>query len=286
MVFSGTQPDDNASIPINSLYRKEDNTFPVMQSEPGGFQDSFSNQSTSPVMSFLRPLITQKAHAITGSGSKAITCPFTSNNIAGNSIIIAIGIGEVEASNITLTITDTNNNTYIQAIKASQGTTLEASIFYAVGIAGGANTITATIAGSSAVNAAIAIQIYECWGLIGLAGTLDQTSTGSNAGSTSPSTGTIVPTIPNELCFAVLASGGGTITAGSNFNLDSGSLLPQGGGIVSFGSQSQALTSIASITPSATLSMSNAWAMATATFKSVTVPVSGTVIASNPSVGT
>src|SRR5580765_6538999 len=144
MGYTGTQPDDNAGIPINSLYRKEDNTFPAFQSEPGGYQDSFNNQSTAAITSFLRPLITQKAHAITGSGSKAITCPFTSNNIAGNSVIVAIGLGEVEASNITLTITDTNNNTYIQAVKASQSTTLEASIFYAVGIVGGANTITAT----------------------------------------------------------------------------------------------------------------------------------------------
>lgn len=276
----GTQPDDAAVVPISSVYSKENNTFPALVAEPGAYQDTNSNQSSAAVMSFLRPLIVQKAHNITGSAGKTLTCAFTNANIAGNSIIVCMGMGEVDnGSTITLAVTDSNSNTYISTPKATQSTTLEAAIFYATNIASGSNTITITIAGASSSNTAIAVEIYEVWGLVNLAGTLDQTSTGSNAGSTSPATGAIVPQAPNELCFAAIASGGGTITAGTNFTLDSGTLSPTGGNLVSFGAESQVLPSINSITPSATLGTSNAWAMCAATFHSVVMPVQGLVIA-------
>jgi lipoprotein-anchoring transpeptidase ErfK/SrfK len=273
----GTQPDDAATVPISSVYSKESNTFPALQSEPGTYKDSFSNQSSAAMMSFLRPLIVQKAHNVTGSGAKTLTCAFAANNIAGNSIIVSMGMGEVDnGTTITLAITDTLANTYTSAVKASQSTTLEAAIFSATNIAAGANTITITIAGGSSSNTAIAVEIYEVWGLVAPT-PLDLTGTGSNAGSTAPATGAMVPIVPNELIFAAIAAGGNTITPGTSWTLDSGTLSPSGGNLVSFGSQSQMLTTFASITPSATLSGSTAWAIAAASFKSVIVPIEGTV---------
>lgn len=275
----GTQPDDAGNVPLSSVYSKENNTFPALAAEPGAYKDANTNQSSAAVMSFLRPLIVQKAHNVTGSGAKTVTCAFTGNNIAGNSIIVAMGMGEVDnGSTITLAITDTLTNTYTSAVKASQSTTLEAAIFYAVNVAAGANTITITIAGGSSANTAIGVEIYEVWGIVT---PVDQTATGNNAGSTSPATGAVTPIVPNELAFAAISAGGNTITAGAGWTLDSTSLSPTGGNLVSFGVESQALTAFASLTPSATLSGSTSWAMAAATFKSVIVPIEGTIRVSN-----
>lgn len=273
----GTQPDDGANVPISTVYSKENNSFPALQAEPGAYKDSNSNQSSAAVMSFLHPLIVQKNHSVTGSGAKTLTCAFSSNNIAGNSIIVALGMGEVDnGSTITLAVTDTNSNAYLRAASASQSTTLEAAIFYVNNIAAGANTVTVTIAGGSSSNTAIAVEIYEVWGLIAPTA-VDQTATGNNAGSTSPATGAVVPAVPNEIIVAAISAAGGTITSGTNWTLDSTSLAPTGGNLVSFGVESQLLDTFSSITPSATLSASNAWAMVAASFKTVVVPVQGAV---------
>jgi hypothetical protein len=276
MAFN-TEPLDASLIPISSGYSKENNSFPALVMEPGAYQDAFSNQSSAVVMSFLRPKIWQSAHNVTGSGAKTLTCAFGNNNIAGNSIVVCVGMGEVEGANTTLTITDSSGNAYTEAVSASQSTTLEAAIFYATNIAAGSNTVTVTIAGSSSSNTAIAVEIYEIFGLIAEPGALDATNTGSNAGSTSVSTGAVVPAVPNELVFVAIAAAGGTITAGTGWTLDSGTLSPTGGNLVSFGAQSRLRTQITSLTPSATLSVSNAYAAACATFKSAIVPIEGTV---------
>lgn len=277
----GTESLDASLIPISSVYSKENNTFPALAGESGAYQDSFNNQSSAVLMSFLRPKVWQSAHNVTGSGGKTLTCAFTNNNIAGNSIVVCVGLGEVEnGSTITLAITDTLGNTYAEAVNASQSTTLEAAIFYATNIAAGANTITVTIAGGSSSNTAIAVEIYEVFGLITAPGALDTTSTGSNAGSTAVSTGMVIPASPNELAFVAIAAGGGTITPGSNWNNDTaGTLSPVGGNLVSFVAQSRLHTQISSLTPTATLSGSNAWVAAAAAFKSVIVPVQGVVTA-------
>ena len=227
------------------------------------------------------PQIVQKTNNVTGSAGKTLTITFGSNTVKGNSIIVALGMGEVEiggGSPITLAVTDSQSNTYTEAVKASQSTTQEAAIFYATNIAGGADTITITIAGSGSSNTAIAAEIYELSGLIAVApNTLDQTATGSNAGSTSVSVGSMTPLVPNEYAFLAIAAGGGTITAGTNWTLDSGTLSPTGGNLVSFGSESLLTSTIASMTPSATLSASNAWAAAHAIFKTVILPIEGSV---------
>jgi len=286
MVFGNEPLDGSLTIPPSTVYSKENNTFPALVAEPGAYQDSFSNQSSVPVMSFLRPITVQSNHAVTGAGGKVLTCAFPNANIAGNSIVVRVGMGEIEGANITLTITDTLGNVYLQAgSPAQQSTTLEAAIFYSVGsngkgILAGTNTVTVTIAGSSSVNTGIGVQIDEVFGLITWPGALDQVSTGSNAGSTSVSTGAVVTAVPNELAFVVIASGGGTVTPGANWNNDTGGTLsPVGGNLVSFEAQSRLHTQNTSLTPGATLSGSNAWCAAIATFKTVIVPIQGTVTA-------
>lgn len=284
MTFTTAQPNDSSNVPISSVYSTEGNTFSALASEQGAYVDTSNNQSSAALMSFLHPRVVQSGHAVTGSGGKTLTYAFSNPNIAGNSIVVSLGMGQVEAANITLSVTDSNSNgiggTYTECIKASQSTTLEAAIFLATNIKVGSNTITITIAGSSSSNEAIAVECYEVWGFIQLSGALDQTSTGSAASGTTVTTGALSPMVPNELAFMAVASAGGTITAGSGWASDTvGTLSPTGGNLVSFEAQSQTLTAIASITPSATLGTSSAWAACCATFKSVSVPIQGTVTA-------
>src|ERR1041385_1520957 len=280
----GNTLTDTGGIPLSSVISPGNtgqtsggNVTPVpLQGHPGSFLDSAGNPSTAATMAYLYPLVVQKGHSVTGSAGKTLTFTFANNNNQGNSIICCVGLGEVESgSSITLAVTDSQGNTYTECVKASQSTTLEAAIFLATNIKAGANTVTATIAGASSTNTAIAMQVYEVWGPVQLSGALDITGTGNNAGSTSPATGAIVPYVPNEFAVAAISAAGGTITAGTNWTLDSTSLAPTGGNLVSFGAESQSLTTFASLPPSASLSASNAWAMCAATFKPIIVPVSG-----------
>src|ERR1041385_4077342 len=253
----GNTLTDTGGIPLSSVISPGNtgqtsggNVTPVpLQGHPGSFLDSAGNPSTAATMAYLYPLVVQKGLSVTGSAGKTLTFTFANNNNQGNSIICCVGLGEVESgSSITLAVTDSQGNTYTESVKASQSTTLEA---------------------------AIGMQVYEVWGPVQLSGALDITGTGNNAGSTSPATGAIVPYVPNEFAVAAISAAGGTITAGTNWTLDSTSLAPTGGNLVSFGAESQSLTTFASLPPSASLSASNAWAMCAATFKPIIVPVSG-----------
>ncbi|OLE53281.1 MAG: hypothetical protein AUG51_13910 [Acidobacteria bacterium 13_1_20CM_3_53_8] len=284
----GNTPADVGGIPLSSVMSPGNtgqvsggNVIPVpLQGHPGSYLDSANNPSTAAMMAMLYPQIVQKTNNVTGSAGKTLNKAFTNNNNQGNSIIVALGIGDVDnGSTITLAVTDSAGNTYTRAGNpATQSTTLEAAIFYATNIAAGANTVTVTIAGASSTNTAIAMEIYEVWGTIAVASdALDQTATGNNAGSTTPATSVITPYAPNELAFVAVSAAGGTITAGTGWALDSGSLAPTGGNLVSFGSESQLLSTLAPTTGSATLSGSNAWAICMATFKTVIVPIAGTV---------
>ena len=284
MTLNATQPDGSSPpIPISSAVSPGNKTPVGVQGAPGAFVDVNNNPTTAVVTSFIQPRIVQKGNNVTGSAGKTLAFTFANNTTNGNSIVVVLGMGEVEGANITLAVTDSQGNTYSKAGGgATQSTTLEAAIFYAtnisagVGTQGGANTVTITIAGTSSVNTAIATEVYEVHGLIALAGALDQTAAGNSAGSTSVATASASPIAPNEIAFVAIAAAGGTITAGTNWALDSGSLAPTGGNLVSFGSESQALTTAAALTGTATLSASNAWAATIATFKTIMLPIAGT----------
>lgn len=267
-------------VPASAVYVPETpgGNFTATMGAPGMVQTDASGAS-APVLAAIVPLvptIMQKANGVTGAGAKTLSISFANNNTSGNSIVVVLGMGEVEGANITLAVTDSNGNVYQRAgSAASQGSTLEATIFYASGIATGANTVTITISGTSSVNTAIAAEIYELAGLIQTAGALDTTGVGSNAGSTAVSSNNGTPILPNEYYFLAVAAGGGTITAASNWNLDSGTLAPTGGNLVSFGAASRLHGQFSGLTPQATLSTSNAWAACAASFRAVMLPVEG-----------
>jgi hypothetical protein len=224
------------------------------------------------------PAIVQKTSSKSTGSVASLAAAFTSNNTAGNSIVVVCGIG----NGTDPTIADTAGNTYVKAVTGANSTTFEASIWFAVNIASGTNTVTVTNAGSAA---SMAMEIYEVSGLLQqVTAQPDQTATNTGTG-TAVSTASVTPVIPNELFFAGVSVGTAaqTITVGSGWTNDSGQQNPTtAAGLFSFVSMSQYRGGTGTITPSATLGGSEPWAIAVASFRSVTLPIEGKINLASP----
>jgi hypothetical protein len=290
MAFPASLEDTSGTpIPIGQAYLDGQNAYAANQSSPFTHTDSNSNTSAAPQvlpapstlgLPVITPSIRQKANGSTGSGAKTLAVAFPNNIADGNSIVVVMGMGEVEAAGITLAITDSQSLSYTQAVKGSNSTTQEAAIFYATNTQLGANTVTATIAGGSSSNTAISMEIYEVEGLITVASLIvDQTASNNAASGTAVTTANITPNYANEIAFMAVAAAGGTIAAGTGWTLDTGGALsPSGGNLVSFGAQSRFQMTQGPLVPAATLGTSNAWAACTAVFRSMHVQQEGTHI--------
>lgn len=219
------------------------------------------------------PVIVQKSSAVSTGSVASLTATFTKNVTAGNSIIVQCATGD----NGTLTVTDSLSNTYTQAVLKANSTTFQSAIYYAVNIAGGADTITVADTSSDS----IAIEIYEVSGLIAQVVAQPDSSTSATGTGTTGSASNLAPSSPNSLIFANVAIGTGVVTAvtaGTGFTNDGGVLQPAtASGLFQFIAMSGYLASTAPITPSVSWTTSRAWAMAAAIFKPVVLGVSGII---------
>lgn len=220
------------------------------------------------------PNIVQKASANVGGSVASLAKAFASANVAGNSIIVVCGAG----NNGTLTVTDSNSNTYTKAVLQANSTTFEAAIYYAVNIVGGGNTI--TVADGTA--SSIAMEIYEVAGLLTQIAAQPDSSTGATGTSATPTLSALEATSPNSLAFFGIAVGTAaqatSVTAGTNWTLDSTQNV--GGtpsGLFSFGALSQYLASDTPVIPTATIAGSEAYAAVAAIFRPVSLGMQGTV---------
>jgi hypothetical protein len=221
-----------------------------------------------------QPTIIQK-HAAASSGSVAsLTNAFASNNQAGNTIVVVFANGN--NNNAASPITDTNSNTYTKAVQVANGTAFEVEIWYATGILAGANTVTVTPGGS---NASIASEVYEVSGTLTLSPQiLDGTNSGTATGTTI-SSGSVSPVAPNEFAFAGFGVGTAaqTVTVTAPFTNDSGQQNPATpAGLFSFVSVSSYLAGLPSTGAQGAIA-SEPWGAAIATFKTLSVPVQGTL---------
>ena len=221
------------------------------------------------------PVIVQKGNAVSTGNVASIAKAFTSNNTAGNTIIVVCGNG----NNGTLTVADTAGNTYTKAILQANSTTYEAAIFYAVGIVAGANTVTVTNAGTAA---SMAIQVYEASGLLAqVVAQPDQSTSGTATATTTVTLSALAASEPNSLAFFGIAVGTGaaasSVTSGTNWTLDSTQNTTTPSGLYSFGALSQYLSSTTAVIPTATLGASEPYASVAAIFKPVAVSIAGTV---------
>jgi hypothetical protein len=217
----------------------------------------------------------QKAGGVSTGSVATLAQAFTNSNKTGNSIVVVAGCGNGTA----MTVADSAGNTYTSAVAAPNSTTFAAQIFYCAGIKPGPNTVTVTNAGTAA---SIAVEIYEVNGLIAQAtAALGQIVTATGTGTTA-STTTVGSALPNSFAFAGVAIGTGVVTAvaaGTGLTYDSGTLQPvTPAGLFQFASFSGFLNNIQTLTPSASWTTSEPWAMAAAVFRPVAQAVEGSFI--------
>jgi hypothetical protein len=224
------------------------------------------------------PYVVQKNKGSTSSSVKTLSVAFTSNTNVNNLLIYSCGgsdfhgnyvatdsLGNVWGGGSGQTAAGANNN---YDVVGSQGTVGWTAIFSAVNISSGADTVTLTISGGSSANQSIACELYEVFG-VSLPSWVDATSTGSSVASTAVATGATFPASGNGFSVAAVSGTNGslTITPAANWVFDSGTVQPASGGLT-FGSESQFFTGrVGTVTGSATLNSSNAWAAAVVNYK-------------------
>ncbi len=220
------------------------------------------------------PAIAQKTSAASTGSVASLAKAFASNNVAGNTIVVVAGCGNGTA----MTVADSAGNTYTQAVTKANSTTFEAAIFYAVGILAGANTVTVTNAGTAA---SMALEIYEVSGLLAQVVAQPDQSTSGTGTSATPTLSALAPSTPNALAFLGIAVGTAaqatSVTAGTNWTLDSTQNTTTPAGLFSFGALSQALPGLTPVIPTATIAGSEPFAAAAAIFKPVALGITGTV---------
>lgn len=220
------------------------------------------------------PAIAQKAnHASTGSVA-SLAKAFTTSVTAGNSIVVVCGAG----NNGALTVTDSAGNTYTQAVLKANSTTFEAAIFYAVNVAGGADTVTVTNAGAAA---SLALEIYEVSGLLAQVVAQPDSSSSVAATGATATVSALAASSPNSLAFLGVSVGTAaqavSVTAGTSWTLDSTQNTTTPAGLYSFGALSQYLDDTTAVIPQATIASSEPHAAVAAIFKPVVLGMQGTV---------
>jgi hypothetical protein len=144
-----------------------------------------------------------------------MSATFSLPTTSGNAIILGLTYGNL---NPTITATDSQGNTYVQAINTyDSGHRQGSAILYALNIAGGANNVV-TVKFSSAV-AYLAVGIHEYSGIIAASG-LDATAGKMGIGN-APSSGSATTTASGDLIFGCGVEDGtgqgDTFTAGTGF---------------------------------------------------------------------
>ncbi len=197
---------------------------------------------------------------VTGKAMTSMAATFSAPTTAGNAILIGVTYGNV---NPTITATDSQGNTYVQAIKTyDSGHRQGSAILYATNIKGETNN-TVTVKFSSSV-AYLAVGIHEYSGLAA-SGALDVTAgvTGKGASPSSPAAKT---TAGGDLVFGCAVEDsigrGDTFTAGAGFakRVDLGNAA-------AYADEDSVQTTAGSIAATWTLSPSSTWLVDLAAFK-------------------
>ena len=142
------------------------------------------------------------------SSGTSNTLAFTNANASGNLIVAYV----VWSNTSTVTVTDSNGNGYVSAAgRTTWGNSWSSQVFYAKGIAGGANSVTATFA--TALNGFAIVYIHEYSG-VDKVGPVDVATTTTGT-SPAMNSGALITTNASDLLFAAGASTG-TVTAGGS----------------------------------------------------------------------
>jgi hypothetical protein len=223
-----------------------------------------------------QPSPIQKAKAVSTGNVASIAATFASNNGANNTIVVQVGNG----NNGTLSVTDSAGNTYQKAISQANSTTFEAAIWFATPIVATTtpNTVTVANAGTAA---SMAVEIYEVPGILQQVISQPDQSTSGTGTSATPTLSALAPSVPNSIAFLSIAVGTAaeavSVTAGTNWTLDSTQNTTTPSGLFTFGALSQYMAGLTAVIPTATVASSEPYAAVAAIFKPVAVPIEGTV---------
>lgn len=127
-----------------------------------------------------------------GSAAKA----FTSNNTAGNCLVVAVGVWKSGGGFNDPTVTDTLGNTYVKLLATPRNTSC-AYLFVAYNCAAGANTVTVNVGTTSDIDFAI----HEYSGVATVTAR-DQIASGSRNNTKTILAGTIQTQFANEVVFS------------------------------------------------------------------------------------
>ena len=139
------------------------------------------------------PIYVQSASATPQSPMTSVSCAFSSNERAGNLLVVFVGWND-SLTNIS-GVTDSLRNTYARAIGPTRklGSATQ-SVYYALNVAGGANRITVAFSGSAPF---VDLRVAEYGGL----GAFDR-AVGSSGSSSTPSSGPLAGVGAGELLVA------------------------------------------------------------------------------------
>jgi hypothetical protein len=187
---------------------------------------------------------------------------FTGNNTAGSLIIVAVRIG---ATGRTVTVTDSQNNTYTQRINQVQGADHEVFVIDALKISSGANTVTVSSSGAAAI---IRFAIHEYRGLAPFSAYDKSNSAQSGASGTALNSGNVTTTKANELLFGVgTTPNPATFSAGTSYTIRE----HVGVGGDKIATEDQIVSSTGAYSATETLSAADNWACAIVTYSDTTI---------------
>ncbi len=196
---------------------------------------------------------------------------FKSSNTAGNWIGVAIRAGL--SSSQVFTVKDSNGNTYKKAAQVgftSSAVTL--AVYYAENIKGGANTVTV----SDTVSGPFRFAILEYSG-VATSNSLDATAT-ATATSTSPNSGSVNTTANGDLLLGAIASTNSqAFTGGSGYTAEDFVPAEPNTKLIT---EDQIQAAAGAASAGATLSSSDAWGAALASFKAASAGSAGPTITS------
>lgn len=157
----------------------------------------------------IRPYYIQGTQTANAASGGAINVSFGSNTVAGNLIVVATGVG---SSTETVTITDSQGNSYSQANISTQASIpYRICVYYAIAGSSAANTVTMT-PGANVANRRLLIHEY------GGVDVFDATAQ-ATAASGVASSGVAATTSAEELIFGWGINNTGTTVADPGFTL-------------------------------------------------------------------
>jgi RHS repeat-associated protein len=192
------------------------------------------------------------------------TLSFTSNNTAGNFIAVCVRAGH---SGEVFTISDSNGNTYTQAVFLSE--TLDTpnghslAIFYAKNIAAGANTVTV----SDTISGTLRFAILEYSG-VATSSVLDGTASAQGS-SISPNSGNATTTASGDLLLGAISTADpASFVAGSGYSTKESVPVEPGTKLIA---EDWIQTTAGTTSASVTLAASDPWGAVFAAFKAASV---------------